>query len=272
MLLFPKTGTTFVRQAIRNIHEKRLSGSILLRAKNKLAWSGSDFEVIKTRNGNGLSVHGSVRNIPRDQLNKEIISITRSPFSRILSMFFYQSWLRNPGKYGQKARIHFENYPNLSLEDFIRYKQLILRYKFEWDTEISHIIEKWDIGPLTIQFIEFYFLHPEKTLKKLSDDYIRSKAYLKDMAQVKFLRQENLLDDLCGLLTSKNYSENELNLIRAHERKNVSQVDPAKSASLWTQKSYDSFRYSERYLFNILKEIGFDYDQEIVGIRKPKQL
>ena len=110
MIDFPKTGTSFARKVIKSIHAQRISNSILSRFLIHTGLQESDIQIVKIKKWNRLTQHGSVRDIPKKHLSKEIVSIARNPFSRLLSNFHYQFWLRNPGKNGLKAQAKFENF------------------------------------------------------------------------------------------------------------------------------------------------------------------
>ena len=261
MIHFPKTGTSFARKVIKSIHAQRISNSILSRFLIHTGLQESDIQIVKIKKWNRLTQHGSVRDIPKKHLSKEIVSIARNPFSRLLSNFHYQFWLRNPGKNGLKAQAKFENFPDLNLEEFISYRKLVLQYRFENNPKLRNLIASNNIGPHTVDFLEFYFQKSPQALLQLNDEYITSRSYLNDMTPITFLRQENLTDDLCHFLSAKNYSINELDFIRSHDRVNVSQDDPKKSEPLWTQKAIDEVKQSERYLFEIMEHFGIDHNK-----------
>lgn len=253
---------------MKEIHENRTNASLKSKILSRLGLSPAEFEILKTtrpEKPNGKpNVHGTVRNIPLEHGQKEIVTITRSPFSRLLSQYNYRSWTKKFSRRSQIAKSHYSSFPDLSFDEFIEFKDLALSYNFDNNNEVRQVISQEKIGPQTVEFFEFYFQNPARSLQCLSDSYVRSGEFLNDMPKVTFLKQEQLAHDLREFLKSHGYSNIELNHIRSERRVNVSEKIRIKEN--WSSFGVEYVLQKERYLFDILEHFGIYYRNELPEI------
>lgn len=201
MLNFPKTGSSFTREAIKQIYFDRNSKIRKFLEKNHVC-SPSVKELLVPKidekiNYNIRDQHGTLRQIPIPYRNRLIASVTRSPISRYKSTYYFKWWQQHPPGDIQTIYKGYPHFPELS---FSEYYELI--HFFGRKNRLQRIVPKIDLGLHTIQFIQFYFYKPQDVLSKIDDKYIEENHFLKDMGDIKFLHQENLRQELKEFLLS----------------------------------------------------------------------
>lgn len=178
LLNLPKTGSTYVRKVLKKIYNKRV------RKK--------------------LNPHGIYDQIPLKHKNKKIVSVVRNPYERLLSGFEFGFWQENPAIEQIEIDKHFPNFPDLDINEYIDYLILV--------SELSYVEkpENLKIGPMSLQFIYFFFKNPTEVISNLNEDYIKSESeFLKEIAPIEFLKQETLNQDLHDFLLDNKFSKNE---------------------------------------------------------------
>ncbi len=108
------------------------------------------------------------------------------------------------------------------------------------------------IGNQSAEFIQFFFKDPDRVFAELSDNYLDSDK-LYDMAEITFLRQENLNDDLASFLYNFGYSNEEVQYVRLRDRINVTEEKILDRNSLWTSNAIDYISSNERLIFRIFE-------------------
>ncbi len=220
MLNFPKTGSSFARLVIRHLYSRRKS--YVRRSLSNLGfWKPSILELMmpKIDEANTYGIedqHGTLRQIPFEHRNKQIISITRSPFSRYESTYLFRWWEKYPPADPQKIREKFPNFPKLS---FSEYYEMI--HDFGRENRLQGITPNIELGFHTIQFIQFYFREPETVLKKIDGDYIESQKYKEDMGNIYFIHQESLRKELKQFLIHIGIPQHEAEFIDSLRKVNV---------------------------------------------------
>jgi hypothetical protein len=111
--------------------------------------------------------------------------------SRYLSDYRYGWWKKYPPGGTAEIRARYPKFPELSFEEF-----LDMSNEFGLRNRLRGIEPRIKLGQHTVQFIQFYFKEPEKALNTIDDEYIAQERYLDDMAEVTFLEQSNLRQDL----------------------------------------------------------------------------
>ena len=220
MLNFPKTGSSFARDVLRRVHDYDAWGNRLLRRLPFASPSMLELRLPKIdgrlRSGR-RDQHGTYRQIPRAHTHKTVFSVVRNPFERYVSLYLYGWWRTNllPTT-EERIRDAFPHFPDLDFREYYEMINLFFR-----ENRLNGISPKIDLGLNTIQFIQFFFREPERTLKLIDEDYIETRRYLDDMADVVFLHQEDLNNELCDFLLHMGYAEADVGFIRNAERVNV---------------------------------------------------
>lgn len=219
MLNLPKTGSSFARKALKRVHHYDALPNKILR---KLSLPGSSMiemylPSLDRRFPEGLQdQHGTYRQIPEGHRHKTVVSVIRNPFDRYVSAYLYGWWKTNLHTTKKRLQEAFPCFPDLSFGEYYEMIKLFGR-----ENRLKGISPKIDLGFYTIQFIQFFFREPEKTLRLIDGDYLKQKRYLHDMAEVVFLHQENLNGELYDFLRSLGYPERDIGFIRNAEKVNV---------------------------------------------------
>lgn len=265
LINFPKTGSTFAREAISEIYKKRKEKLSLLR--NILYLIGYRrgcflkelyLPKIEFRNEKGgiTDQHGHYEQIPDEFRNKPVLSIVRDPVVRNISFYEYGWWKENYNAPLEEIISNFPTFPELDFSTYLKFQKLNSRYR---DTGVVITDE---VGVQTINFIQFYFKDPAEAFKKLNDNYINKGEYKDDLPDLTLLRTEHLNEDLYSYLIKAGFSANELDFI-----KNKKPVRPEQTERKTEKGRYsyiddyirEKIRYSERYLYKIYSDFGIEY-------------
>lgn len=213
MLNFPKTGSSFAREAVKRLYGDIKQGNQhIIDIDNEFTnYSAIELMLPKIDEKNHYSIvdqHGTYRQIPQLHRNKPIVSVVRNPVSRAWSAYKYQWWAKHPPASLQELLTEYPTFPQISFGEYYEIMQTYGR-----SNRLQGITPKIDLGIQTIQFVQFYFMNPKEILAKIDDDYIESKRYMNDMAPVVFIHQENLRKELIHFLTSVGISRSKLEFI-----------------------------------------------------------
>lgn len=269
MLNLPKTGSSFARVVIREIYEQRQSRkSVMIKALQLLAFKQrpSFKELVLpnikvTGTEKPADQHGTFSQIPLKYLNREIVSIVRNPYTRFMSGYEFRGWEKYPLIPTSLLAERFPRFPNLSVDDYVRLEELqVIHGRFGGN------IPKANVGDQTVQFIQMFFRNPLDVLANLTDDYIDSANIFRDIADIHFLRQDRLVDDLAIFLKRHGFSAAEVQYMREREWVNVTKSTGISRAVLWTKSSIAYVREKERMISRILESRGIYYPApEVVG-------
>lgn len=263
MLNFPKTGTTFTRKVTGKMYDCMYSNYSLIKKirfnyyfqkpyyKEHLVYPLQyDFS--------NKSPHGVYYQIPSyiDTNNTPVFSIIRNPYTRLLSVYKF-GWLTQKVKnIPQDFTASYPNYPHLSLDEFIEFYELVFNTYRKKKYRVD--LKKLNVGPQTIRFLDFFAKDPSHLFSKLSKDYLNSYQIMDDLAEIKFLRQENLKKDLRQLFTYYKFPSKCLSLIDLSENENVSST--VGKLNLLTERSLEYVNTKERLIFKFLATKGINYD------------
>jgi hypothetical protein len=264
MLNLPKTGSTFARTVIKELYAGRIAKQSLLRRLlqglkilkepvcKELLLPNIKLSGVNTE----PDQHGTFSQIPDEYRKLPVISIIRNPYSRFMSGYEFRWWENHPPINDQLLAKHFTNFPNLTVDDFVRLNELDVIHG-----RLNGQIPNAEVGIQTIQFIQMFFKNPKKVLQNLSDEYLDSAQAIEDMAEIIFLRQEELNENLADFLASIGYSNEEVNYVRSRERVNITKAQSPNRNALWTPTSIDYVRRKERLIFRLLETKGIVYKE-----------
>ena len=199
MLNLPKTGSSFARAVIKEIYERRQSSkSGLTKALQRLVFKQPSYFIelilpnIKvTGIEKPADQHGTFSQIPPKYLDREIVSIIRNPYTRFMSSYEFRAWEKYPLIPESLLAEHFPHFPSLSVDNYVRLEELqVIHGRF------SGNIPKANVGDQTVQFIQMFFRNVSDVLANLTDEYLDSEDIFLDIADIHFLRQDQLVDDL----------------------------------------------------------------------------
>lgn len=261
LLNFPKTGSSFVRQAVKQVYsqpQSRVSSLLTRLGIRQPELVELMMPKIDEEFDYGIvDQHGTYRQIPQAHKNKLILSITRNPFTRYVSDYQFQWWKKYPPTKVEVLKADYPQFPDLSFED---YYQMMHRYGRA--NRLRGIRPGIDIGLHTIRFIQFYFQEPESILAEITEHYIESEAYKKDMAKVHFLHQENLSVELKLFLVSLGFERSKVNFLN--------EAKPVNVTKRTTDRDIDKY-YSEALVEKILlrDKLLFALFPEYLPVKQP---
>lgn len=233
MINFPKTGSSFARAAIKKLYSRRCSiGRKVLSSIGlcnpgyiELMLPNINNSTHKFRHRHAKGQHGHVSQIPEKYRDRPVVSIVRNPFSRYISGYQFKWWEKYPPQSDDVIFDKYPHFPNLSFEEFYN-----MKHEFGRENRLRGIEPKIELGIYSIQFIQFYCRHPAEVLNKIDDNYIEKELFREDMGNIKFLRQENLREDLKAFLLDMGVSSEEITFLDFMEKMNVTEkIQPGSS-------------------------------------------
>lgn len=256
MLNFPKTGSSFARMVIKRLYKQYDAalyrwfmklGLAETRGLLELRMPAIDSQAMMGRNNQ----HGTYRQIPPEHLHKKIFTIVRNPLDRYVSSYLFRWWQKYPLASMEQLCAVWPHFPNLSFAEFYD-----MFHRFGREERLHGVRLKTDLGRSTIQFIQFYFPDPARVLELLDDAYIEEARYRDDMANITFLHQENLNQELYDFLLGLGYPARQLDFIRHAEKLNITPrtEDQKKLRDFYTPALVEQIYARDKLLFDIFPE------------------
>ena len=257
----PKTGSTFVRFAIKKIYGNRYKKSFFLKVAKRLNLLKAPYQElilpnIKFKKGvvNHSDQHGVYSQIPKEDKNKTIISVVRNPYDRLISSYEFAFWKGRPALEKDILKANLPNFPELSIDEYIDYLILVGENSFE------NKPQNLKIGHFSLQFIYFYFKDPNCVIQNLDTKYLESDTlFEKDMAQITFLKQESLNTDLITFLQQQGFKNEELEFIKLENKVNETENKINDRSKLITPKVIEYIENYEQFYTKVLKTREINY-------------
>ncbi|UCF68244.1 MAG: hypothetical protein JSV80_02780 [Acidobacteriota bacterium] len=253
-LAFPRTGTTFVRNALKQLYRRRglpLLARLGIGHRDQRGWlrelSTPMTDTASAEFEGRRSPHGSFRQIPAEHRGLPVFSSFRNPFDLLVSGFEHRFWQQHPirdvatlqHKYPGYPDLNFEQYVGMMLDDGV---QDILRGK----------PNQARVGRLTLRFLKFYCREPDAVIDALSDDDVDGHDFSRDLAPVRFVHSENLVAELRQVLADFGVPPERTEFMIGLPRVNVAE---ARRDRPWTDyyspKLRERVRHAERLLFRL---------------------
>ncbi len=262
MLHLPKTGSTFARMVIKKaIENKNSNASFLKKIGMRLDISspeGYDEHFVPSFAGNRpKSEHGSYEQIPKEHRGKPIVTIIRDPYSAFLSRFEFRQRAKDLHFMNDRLSEKFPNFPDLTLEEYIDFNKFEIEMNY---VERGLIPEGLKVGGLSLQFIRLFFKNPNEVLQNLSQEYLESDAYKKDIAPITFLRQSHLKEDLYQFLLEKGFKPDEISFIFDSPKANVSKSKGVDRSKIWTPKAIEYIQEYEKLYSRIMQDLSLEFE------------
>lgn len=263
----PKSGSSFVRSVIKAVYSRRFRRHPIRRYIHRL-WTPSlaaktdcflrELILPNTRlPGRSRDQHGVAAQIPQKYRDRDVVSVIRNPYEKIVSEYRFRWWATFPLMPVERLQSLFPDFPDLSFDQFLGLSDHIADAKMAGQNEAA-------IGNMTVEFVQFFFRNPPDVLRRLSKAYVRSGDFRADMIDTHFLRQECLNDDLASFLSGHGFDAEDVQLCRDHDRVNVTVNDPVEHR-VWTRWALDHFTRTERHLLSMLDVLGFAYALPVVA-------
>jgi hypothetical protein len=258
MLNNPKTGSSFVRAVLKQLHGyPTADSSRLQRLVHRLGLRHDPrfVELILPAPDAASPVrpnqHGRYCQIPHGHRGKEVASVVRDPFARLYSIYRFGGWRVYPRRYGPTIAKLFPAFPDLSFEEYLRMEEFVLE---RW--WLPGRADALQVGRQTIRFIHMFFRDPPGVLARLDAGYLESDRFLEDLPPIRFLQTERLNRELHDFLRDHGYAQERVAFVLEHERVNVTQWQ---GRGEWTAALVGEVLRRERLLFRILRHLGFHY-------------
>jgi hypothetical protein len=222
-LHLPKTGGTFIATMLMRIHEER--GDFVETVHTAPGSAGQVnpyFKRLRRKQGaycvrlmlSDRYQHGHCGDIPIEYRDLPVVATIRNPYDRYVSQFKFGWWQRNPSMFGglEAVQKDYPTYPDLDFGEFVRFAndRLLPAHLSSADGGVP--------GFQTQQFVAQYFCNPDNVLRKLSLEYVKSEAFVKDLCPVRFVHQERLSEELAGFLAENSYRDSEIDTVRSADR------------------------------------------------------
>lgn len=220
---YPKTASTFVRESLRSLYDcEPLNFRKRWRMRNR--WIKEiDCPNLRPTSGNRYGTptpHGTITQIPEAYRNLPIASAFRDLFSRYLSLYNYADW-KNPAQYPaslEAIRLRFPTFPDLDFRSYLQYVR-----HFYGNAELRVGVEKFSVGPLSIDFLRFFTQPKQNTRDWLGFD---SWAQIQhELSRITFLNTSHINQELQAWLSNFRYSEKDLEFLQQKAPSNVSKVN-----------------------------------------------
>jgi hypothetical protein len=256
ILNFPKTGSSFVRETLKKVHNY----NSLLNRVLRYVWGKDRSGLVELmlphidqdRVYKQRGPHGVYRQIPRADRHKVVATVIRNPFSRYVSAYLYGFWQRKfANLFPEQIKQDYPNFPDLSFAEY-----MALVNDLGAKNRLQGVQPQLELGVMSVQFVQFYFSEPRWILANMDEAYIVQRKYEADMPTIRFLRQENLNHEFYAFLSQQGYAANEIDFIVDAERVNVSprQRDQQRLRDFYTPELAQMLRERDSLLFSLFPE------------------
>ena len=223
-LNFPKTGSSFVRKVLRELHRKQAPVPFWQFWKSQRAME--EFEAPNLRIAAGPrrgapTPHGCRWQIPEAASGLPVVSGVRDPFERAWSAYRYADWKKPEALLAPESEIRkiFPNFPELSFPEFLAYQNTFPPRRLQ--------VGGRNCGSMTTAFVYFFLEEPPENQGHLSFDTVDEVR--NSISEVDFLPCEELNGALAGFLSRFGYSGKELDHVLHRDPVNVAgkkEIDP----------------------------------------------
>ena len=261
MLNNPKTGSTFARTVLKEIHAtyrrvqfwKRVVSFGRVRAPlfKELYLPDLTFDGSLLKES---SQHGAYSQIPDEYRDREVVSVVRNPYTLFISHYQFRWWATHPPFPPAFLAEKFPQFPDLSIDDFVDFSRLRVAHE-----PLGERLTELGVGSMSRFFIKMFYREPASIFRHLDRQMIDSGRLLELLPTITFLRQEHLTDDLSHFLRRHGYSERELQHVAEHEKVNLTKDRVADPTALLTPKVLSHIQTNELLLLRLLESVGIKY-------------
>ena len=268
----PKTGGTFVNAALFRVHD------IQWDSEHARLYDLEGFTADDTPYGTFIfraHFHGRCRDIPEPHTRKKILSTVRNPYDWYVSHFRF-SWWKSHKRLGYFLRVvpdlheRYPGFPNIDFDAFVDFANrsypVFPELGFGGSRELTPLLHARDaalkpaaddLGPMTQEFVDFFFIDPHDVLSRLADGHSGLLANEPGMFDVTFLRMERLNRQLHDFLVSEGYAPRDAAVVLGMERVHPHGVGRANDEgweSFYSPALKAFVRHQERHLFSMFPE------------------
>ena len=254
-LNFPKTGSTFLRNTLKQIHHYERDKT----AKQLELNSNSDkvLTIFKAPNIRAYGVedrwmknneHGLRCQIPEQHVHKPIFSIRRNIFEQLVSLYEFRDWTKTNAAQEKEILQLYPNYPNITFQEFLSFRNHFSPYKkHEW----IKVYPK-ELSPSSISLILFYSKKPFELLNNWQES--TQDIFLEELSQINFLKTESLNSDLFSILLDFGYKWSEIEFVYSKGKENISKPKEKSYLSYYSKELIETVKQRESLFFAAFPE------------------
>lgn len=239
----PRTGTTFARKAIRAAYSE---------ADRAKAVQELILPIERGRGQNGTDHHGTFAQIPAEFRDRPVSSGVRNPFTLLVAIYELGLW-RPVGQIPDPAR-DLTHLDPTSFLYFLRIQELAIDYR--WGVGPM----RPGFGPLSLHHLQMFAVEPRNALERVAAGAGDSEIE-KLIGPITFVRQENLREDLCGLLR-RTGAQARIDAVRAHPPSHVTKRSQPWCRDCFTEGLVNRILAREAFLFRTLARRGIKFTFE----------
>lgn len=252
VLNFPRTGSTFVRAALRRVYGRRLDARTL---RDRFPWKPPQFRELelpidrtyKAERLGRRSQHGRWGQIPESHRHLPVVSVVRHPLDQAVSLFLHHDWWKAPPADESDLRHRFPAWPRLTFAEYLDFE-----HELALPDVLKGVRPAAEIGCLTAHFLRFYSRDPDGTLA----GRLESGEIAAALPPIRWLRHEVLIDDLCEFLEEVGLAHRAVAAVRRHPRVNVSRDRrDLHWRAFYTPAQEALKRHRERLLFGLFPHL-----------------
>jgi len=258
VLHLPKTGSTFIRETLKGLYRNESNPFYELLYKLRLKkrhYKELFFEKVEINElyapmyRNRFSPHGIYYQIPAKHKAKQIVSVVRNPFERLVSAYKFGSWAtKHPPSVMEDIKSHWPHFPSLSFQEFLDFSEQFGDNHLIWNNKIVD-----DLGSQTKQFFWFFMKAPFDVIPNIDNKFIEQRKYRETLAGIHFLRTDQINFDLYQLLKEQGIPEKKIQFVlkasKVNQTKKVSSIK-----EYFTDGQIERILHKERVLFDLFPE------------------
>ena len=256
LLNFPRTGSTFLRNAIGRLYGRsrspwgRLWGRLRSRRQAFREFELPIERTLSARRAGRRSQHGSYSQIPPEDRNRTVVSAMRHPLDLVVSQYECGFWRQNPPGDPEEVRARFPSFPDLSFGAYLDLQMQFGRRDVLQDARLEACV-----GPLTLHFVRFYSVDPDAALASLTNAGIDSGEFARGLPTIRFLHTEHLREELRAFLLEIGFTLKETAFLcdMPPENQAVSRRERPWT-DYFSREQELEFRHRERLLFQCFPE------------------
>lgn len=253
MLNFPRTGSSFARQVIKQAHwhhppslQQRVAARLGAPPRMLKDVLMKPFHFNPEYNERASAVaHGAYHQIPEEHRGKAIVTVLREPLSRLISLYEFKAWVQDPRPSESQVRAMHPHFPELTFEEWYRVG-MGPGYAAAAPTGM-----RAEVGPLTLQFIRMFSRDPMRTALALHDGLDLRREYRDHFPRIHYLRTERLTVDLPRFLISQGYSRASLRFVGHKQRENRTGRSQQR---YFTPAMAAEIRHRERFFYQLFPD------------------
>ena len=256
MLNYPRTGSTFVRDALRTLLSER--GGVRAALARRLRPSPAPFRelllpidrTLSAQREGRRSQHGCYAQIPRSHRGLPVVSVARHPLDREVSQYEHRFWIEHPPAALDALRARFPSFPELEFHEYLA---------MQAEHGLANVLKgarlRADVGPNTLHFLRFYHPEPDRALARLTDSAVDDGSLLRELPRVRFLHTERLRPELRALLHEFDFEPAQTAFLEDAPSLNAAVARAGRPWSeYFTPEAERVFRRKERLLFQVFPE------------------